>query len=333
MARTNPKHKTRRDNELYAYLPLEESAFDSERGVAKVTVIRPGFNTSKSRYYPAETLIRDFGIFEGAKMFINHPTNREENERPEGDLSRWVATLRNVSAMADGIVVGESYIHDNTWRSTMANLAEQGNLSQLGVSIRGIGDVSEATIEGIETVNVDRLVEGRSVDYVTEAGAGGGVQLYEAERKREEIRMEELQEQLDKVQADLAAAQETITALEGQLAEAQADTVKAEERAELEKVVAESELPEKVIDKVRKVFESSGLDSAKSELEFLAEHIKPAKAEPAGEIDESAHVEDLGGAGDGDETSDNDAAAIMESVFIAQGVSAEEAKRRAEFYR
>ena len=66
---------------ILTYTPLTEAKFD--KGRATVIVIKPGFNYSQDKYYPAEMLKRDYGIFEGMKMYANHPTKEEEDTRPE----------------------------------------------------------------------------------------------------------------------------------------------------------------------------------------------------------------------------------------------------------
>jgi cation transport regulator len=65
---------------LLTYTPLTEAKFD--KGRATVIVIKPGFNASEDRYYPAEMLKRDFKVFEGQKMYADHPTEAEDKARP-----------------------------------------------------------------------------------------------------------------------------------------------------------------------------------------------------------------------------------------------------------
>ncbi|GAH56668.1 unnamed protein product, partial [marine sediment metagenome] len=81
--------------EVLDFMPLTEATFD--KGRATVTVIKAGFNYDKSRYYPKEMLQRDYGIFEGLKMYADHPTETEEKERPERSIREWVATLKDVT--------------------------------------------------------------------------------------------------------------------------------------------------------------------------------------------------------------------------------------------
>jgi cation transport regulator len=80
---------------LADYVPLEEATVTS-KGIATIVVIKPGLNSSKERYYPPEVLARDYAVFEGVKMYADHPTDDEEKQRPERSIKDWVATLKNV---------------------------------------------------------------------------------------------------------------------------------------------------------------------------------------------------------------------------------------------
>lgn len=162
------------------YIPLTEATIGS-KGNAQIVVIKPGLNTSKERYYPAEILGRDFAVFEGVKMYADHPSEADEKNRPERSVRDWVATLKNVHVGAGGAVLGEAVVVEPWMQERLATLRDKGMLADIGVSINAIGTASKGMIEGVKTNVIERIVRARSVDFVTEAGAGGGVQLYEAE--------------------------------------------------------------------------------------------------------------------------------------------------------
>ena len=162
------------------YIPLTEATIGS-KGNAQIVVIKPGFNTSKERYYPAEILGRDFAVFEGVKMYADHPSEADEKSRPERSVRDWVATLKNVHVDKTGAVLGEAVVVEPWMQERLATLRDKGMLADIGVSINAIGTASKGTIEGVKTNVIERIVRSRSVDFVTEAGAGGGVRLYEAE--------------------------------------------------------------------------------------------------------------------------------------------------------
>ena len=162
--------------EIREFLQLEEAAF--EKGIATVTVIKPGFNKSKQRYYPAEVLRRDHQVFVG-KMFSDHATKREESERPEGSLRHWVANLRKVWVEADGRIRGEAVIIEDNFRKKLECLASHNLLSEMGVSIRAVGDAESGEVDGQRTTIVSRFLRGRA-DFVTYPGAGGVVEMLES---------------------------------------------------------------------------------------------------------------------------------------------------------
>ncbi len=167
---------------LESYVPLTEAEVDTGKGRATVVVIKAGFNTSKSRYYPAEMLKRDYAVFEGAKMYSDHPTKEEDAARPERSIRDWVATLSSVTVDESGTVTGVADIIEDWLKQKLASLSEAGQLSEMGISIDAVGSASKSEIDGTETLVIERLESARSVDFVTEPGAGGGVKFYEADR-------------------------------------------------------------------------------------------------------------------------------------------------------
>ena len=168
--------------EIREFLPLEEAGFS--KGIATLTVIKAGFNKSKSRYYPADVLRRDHKIFVG-KMFENHATQREDRERPERSLGSWVANLQRVWAESDGRIRGQAAVIDDRFRGKLERLATHGLLGEMGVSIRAEGEGETGEIDGHKTIIVERLLRGRA-DFVTFPGAGGVVEMLESVYGEEE---------------------------------------------------------------------------------------------------------------------------------------------------
>lgn len=160
---------------------LCEAKYDKPGGVVTLTVIKPGFNKSKRRYYPAETLKRDYRVFEGAKMFADHQTTEQERQRPEGSVRDWVASVKNLWVDGDGTVRATAAVIDTAFRSKLENLAQHGKLGEMGVSIRAAGEATETTVEGHPTQYVEKLIAARSVDFVTYPAAGGGVDMLESD--------------------------------------------------------------------------------------------------------------------------------------------------------
>ncbi len=154
------------------YIPLTEAKIGG-KGSAQIVVIKPGLNANKERYYPSDMLARDFAVFEGVKMFADHPTVADEKDRPERSVRDWVATLKNVHVGADGAVLGEAVVVEPWLQERLATLRDKNMLADIGVSINAIGTATKGTMEGVKTNVIERIVRARSVDFVTEAGAGG----------------------------------------------------------------------------------------------------------------------------------------------------------------
>ena len=183
--------------------PLDEKAYDAAKGEITLTVIRPGFNTSKSRFYPKEVLARDAAVFAGAKMFKDHATKAEEKTKPEGSVDRYAGDLGTPWVESDGSIKATAKVTDPVFKEKLKNMSEGGTLKQMGVSIRAIGAGTVAMVEGAKTLLVESIVKAKSVDFVTYAGAGGQVELFEsAEAEAEDLEVID-ETQLRKARPDL----------------------------------------------------------------------------------------------------------------------------------
>jgi hypothetical protein len=308
---------------------LEESASD---GVYKIRIIQPGFNKSGTRYYPADMLKSDFHVFEGAKMFSNHQTSRQEKERPEGDLTDWVGMLKNVKPDASGALFGEAVAIDPRFKEKLDTLKKHGLLGEMGVSIRAAGIGSKRTVDGKQTNYIESLTKARSVDFVTYAGAGGRVEAMESEQDFGEYQISSpkkentmTEAEIAKLQADLAAANAKVTAseteatsLKAKIAEAETTTAKSVTAIELEKQLKESKLPEASQDRLRGQFKDAvKVDGIKEAIASEKEYVTKLTGKKVVNLGEK----DNRGTNDG--KSENDLAKLSTSVF---GLSEAEAK-------
>lgn len=221
------------------------AAYNKKTGELTVTIIRPGLNTSKSKYYPAGVLKRDMGIFENAKMFLNHATAAEDKARPEGDVRQWVAQVGKPWAEADGRIRAKAQVIDPPFKEKLATLSEAGLLQEMGVSIRAIGYGSEAEVEEsagtkVKTTMVERLLASRSVDFVTYPGAGGQCEVLESHNPDEFdldlATIEQLRERrpdlIDLLESNAREAVSMTKTLEQQLQEANATAAAEKLRAD-----------------------------------------------------------------------------------------------------
>lgn len=177
---------------------IKEGSFDADTGAVDIIIIEAGTNPHKKRHYPISTIKEAAPLFRGMKMYLNHPTEKEERERPERDIKDWVSTIEE-SAFQDGNkAVGKAYIHDPWLRERMADPVFSRNI---GLSINTGGRVSYGKINGEEMQIVEKIHPNRSngpgsVDWVTEAGARGRVvqQLKESVSQNKENEMKQVGE-------------------------------------------------------------------------------------------------------------------------------------------
>ncbi len=130
-------------------LAIQEAQYDKEKRLLPVRIIKAGFNISRSRYYPAEVLERDYRVFEGLKMFANHATEEEVRRRPEGDVWNWVGNIKQVHYNREAQAIdGTAAIIDDGFARRLENLSQHGLLHEMGLSIRAMGEGEVAHVEG-----------------------------------------------------------------------------------------------------------------------------------------------------------------------------------------
>lgn len=336
--------------ESHRFMGIESTrlteGYDAATGLLTLTVIQPGFNKSKERYYPASVLKRDYAIFEGAKMFADHQTDKDARERPEGSVHNWVASMKKVWAESDGRIRGHAVPIDPIFKAKLEELSKQGMLGDMGVSIRAIGEASKGKIDGVDTNCVESLLRARSVDFVTYAGAGGQVETMESEQSKEndldlvseaEFRtrrpdlveliestskgelqkMKTIEQQLQEANTELAAAKT-------KLAESEKASKKAVASAELTKLLSESKLPEIAQKKLRERFaEAVAVDGMKEAIELEREYIKS--------VGGSAQVKNMGERENGSEEAAAADAPNLVETFKGLGFTEDEAKIAAKF--
>lgn len=145
----------------------------------EVTLITPG--AGSSGYYPAETLeaaARDKVFAKGLHLFLDHPTAREAQERPERSVRDLAGVLATDARWTGSALVAEADILP-THADLIASLE-----GVAGMSIRAQGDVEMADVGGQRVRKVTRLLAAESCDFVTRAGRGGTFRVLESERPR-----------------------------------------------------------------------------------------------------------------------------------------------------
>lgn len=199
------------------FMPLVERALRPD-GTIPVKIIAPGWGSSG--YYPAEVLERDGPqVFRaGTQMLWDHPTAREEMERPEGSLHNLAAELVSDARYLEGGPAGPGLYADarvfGAYRAAVDELAPH-----IGVSIRASGRAVQGEADGRRGPIIQELTAARTVDFVTQAGAGGKiVEMFEAARpSRQTVTREdksvdtkELQEAVQRLEQDNARMREAL---------------------------------------------------------------------------------------------------------------------------
>lgn len=153
-------------------LGVVEAPRGERPGRMLIQLIKAGWSLN-GRYYPAEVLRRDGpGAFPGGtQAFIDHATEDEQAVRPSGSVRDLAAVMTGPATWDEQrkALIGEVRLFA-PWREALADMHEH-----IGMSIRAmvLGDYGQA--EGRDGLIVSQLVEGKSVDFVTKAAAGGSV--------------------------------------------------------------------------------------------------------------------------------------------------------------
>jgi cation transport regulator ChaB len=162
----------------------------SDTGIARIRIIKPGWGSSG--YYSESVLERDAQkvYTPGLHMYLNHPTVKEEKERPERDL-------RDLAGVIAGSVAYEKEgpVGPGVYADALIFKDKRGFLGEIapyiGISHRVMGKSATGEAEGRKGAIIESLERGISVDYVTMPGAGGGiVQMFESWRETAEMNAE-----------------------------------------------------------------------------------------------------------------------------------------------
>lgn len=173
-----------------AALQLAEAEAPSNRRAPlrmDVGIIRVGpGNKSDNHYYTAEMLARDGHVFEGVKMYT---TDHREDERSVRTEVALLESVPGVQEFAEGqYLVGQAVVFNPDFAEDVRNRNDAGVLASLHCSILASGDAKPGTIDEHEYNIVQGITAVRSVDWVTQAGAGGhALQLSEAEEQPKPI--------------------------------------------------------------------------------------------------------------------------------------------------
>lgn len=266
-------------------------------GKYRIRIIVPG--QGSSGIYTAENLAESAPLFKaGTEMFIDHPTETEEWERPERSIRDYAGVfLEDATVGEDGALYTVCKVFSGV------NDLIKDKWEHIGVSINAWCNEPIA-----ETGVVPVFAGVRSVDFVTAPGAGGGiVDLLESRRNnnltKEEGMDKEIESAFSELRTEFASLIEALgsklDSVVASITEAKAEEVeeKVEESAPVDvdsmidagEKIAESGLPEAAIARVREAIKN-GVD-VDSALEAERSYLKEAAASTATPVvDESTQV-------------------------------------------
>lgn len=260
-----------------------DAVFNPDKHEIIITPIRPGWGNVLDGYYYPEQSLREAvenGTFNGRmiKMYANHPPRKSDGGVPQDrSVWDWVSTMRETwwdeekNRPQSKIKVYD----DRFWtRATQAP-------DEIAFSILGGGKSRKGRVGNREARIVESLSQIRSVDWVTEAGAGGAIEKF-AESAHEEFEMdlenltaEQLKEgnlplyeaiiAAAKAEAESAAASEPVTEAEAPVAEETSEVTTPEAEVVAEAPVAEATAKTPEAEEVAPAIDIAALASALEE--------------------------------------------------------------------
>ena len=254
-------------------------------GKYRIRIIVPG--QGSSGIYTAENLAESAPLFKaGTEMFIDHPTETEEWERPERSIRDYAGVfLEDATVGEDGalytvckVFSGVNELIKDKWEhiGVSINAWCADPISENGIvpPIAGVRSVDFVTTPGAGGAIVDLLESNRNDNYVKEAGMDK-----EIESKFDELKASLIEALNSKLEAAVAAIQEAKAEEPTEEASVDVDSV-----LEAGRKIAESGLPEAAIVRVREAVKAGAdVDSA---LESERAYLKEAVAATATPVDD-----------------------------------------------
>ena len=277
------------------------------------------------RIYPRRVMEEAYPLYEGAKVYLDHPTKTEDTQRPERSVRDLVGYLENVGPdmSADLVVVN----HKEEVCPLIDEAISTGrDLVGLSHNILGLTRIERQKDGPVQVVEAVGKV--RSVDIVTEQAAGGRFremlegkegnimvetleELKEAypellERYKEELRenireevesrvygdKEKMKEAKKRMEEKLNELKEAISARDAQIEKLAGQLARMERERVLEGKLAESNLPEVAKERLRSIVEGQYED-----MEKFAEAVEAAiksEKEYLSKVTEAGKVTGLG---------------------------------------
>jgi hypothetical protein len=194
---------------------LTEAVVDSQKREITIDIIKAGVSQRK-RYYSPEVTETSAPVFEGVRMYIDHPAEKDAGKARS--INDWGATILETWYDPDTQTTkGRAGVRNKIfWENWIQPALDGGYLNELGVSINAVGPTRVGKIGGENVQIVESIKKAFSADFVSEASAGGKVTnvLESAQHEEEIMGLEKLTlDELIEVRPDLV--EEILEADEG----------------------------------------------------------------------------------------------------------------------
>lgn len=184
---------------------------------------------SPRRHYPKRTqeAAAAAGIFDGAKVYLNHVTPGSSKATPHRDLRDWAGTLKPGSVRCqEGNLQAVMHVHLPEARTILDDPVAK---AAVGLSHDSNIRVSKGRVNGEDVHVVEAIIKCHSVDLVPEGNASGRVLETTAQEENEtmDLTPEQMEDLVKRVAESVAGP--VADAVTAKLAESQAAAAKAEE--------------------------------------------------------------------------------------------------------
>lgn len=207
-----------------------------------------GDRWGSSAYYSKDVLERDGSrvFHDGLAMFLNHPTQTEQYDRPERAVQDMVGKL-----VSDAVYESDGLYADVEFYDSFVSQINEKH-EDVGLSVRAHGMTEDGEIAGRYGPILVALLAADSVDVVTKAGAGGKlISILESDRDFAgtliETTKEGTQSVADVTKEDFEAFIVTLTEAIAGIPAALAESLAATAAVAEEEVLVENAAAEEVV--------------------------------------------------------------------------------------
>ena len=173
-------------------------------GDYRVEFISHGTTRDGKRYYPKQVLeaAAKAGVFDGAKMYLNHSDHASDARRGHRDLRDWGATIKTGTVeVVEGNVRAVCHAH---LQEAKAILDDPIAKASVGLSHDSYVKMGKKRIDGKDVQVVESIESCNSVDFVPTGNANGRVLEAAHNKEQTDMELSELTvEQLREARPDL----------------------------------------------------------------------------------------------------------------------------------